>query len=493
MLLEMRNIEKSFNGTPALRNVDFTLERGEVHGLVGENGAGKSTLIKLLTGVYSLDAGSILWEGAPLDVRTPAESMAAGISVIHQERTLIPGFTAVENAWLGRGYPLRRGRVDWKRMRAEVMEKAKQLDIELDCDMTAADMSPPMRTMTEIVRAMLRDCRLLILDEPTAALTDREAEKLFKLIEGLREKGTSVLYISHRLDEISRLTDRVTVLRNGERVLTERTSSLTQRDLIAAMTENWQGGRVQRAAGAGEALLEVRGVQSADGVVKNASFTARAGEILGVFGLGGSGRTELLECIYGLRPMAEGRMTLRGEGYAAPSPRRSLARGMALIPEDRRGHALVSALSVRENVSLSGLEDFARAGVVSKRRHDEAVDQMNERLDVKYADPEQPVSELSGGNQQKVVFARTLMKAPTVFLCDEPTQAVDVRTRHQIHALLRAQAERGAAVVFVSSDLKELLDTADRILVMARGRTRECLDNAGLTGQQVLSKCYEEF
>ena len=492
MLLEMRHITKAFNGVCALRDVRFALRAGEVHGLVGENGAGKSTVIKLLTGVYSLDAGEILWDGAPLDASTPAKSRAAGINVIHQDRTLVPAFTAVENAWLGLPYPTRRGRVDWKAMRARVMEAARALEIDIDPDQLARDMSPPQRTCLEIVRATLSECRLLILDEPTAALTDRESERLFALMDRLRDRGVAILYVTHRLDEIFRLTDRVTVLKNGENACTLTTSETTREALVAAMTDDWQGAVRTRAGRAGEELLRAEHVASRDGAVRDASVCVRGGEILGLFGLGGSGRTELLECLYGYRPMASGRVTLNGKPFSRPSPAAALKRGMALICEDRRGKALVGGLSVRENITLSSLEDFSRAGVVNHRDSAARADDMARQLDVRMAGPDQPVIQLSGGNQQKVVFARALMTQPGVFLCDEPTQAVDVRTRHEIHHLLRRQADAGAAVLFVSSDLKELLEVSDRVQIIVRGETREVLENDALTTQQVLSLCYED-
>ena len=491
MLLEMNHITKSFSGAYALRDVHFALEEGEIHGLVGENGAGKSTLIKILTGVYTLDSGDITFDGARLTGLTPQRSRAAGINVVHQDRTLVPGFDAVENAWLGLPYPTRGGRVDWRAMKERVLKAASALEIEIDPGQLARDMSPPQRTCLEIVRATLSDCRLLILDEPTAALTDRESERLFSLMARLKARGTTILYVTHRLEEIFRLTDRVTVLKNGETACTLTTRDTSREALVAAMTDQWQAERSDRRQGPGEELFSAEHVKSRDGIVKDASLTLRAGEILGLFGLGGSGRTELLECLYGYRPMAGGTVRLQGETLKSLSPASSLQRGVALICEDRRGKALVGGLSVRENITLSSLGRFARGGVVSGQKSRAAADSMAGSLDVRMADPEQPVIQLSGGNQQKVVFARALMTEPRVFLCDEPTQAVDVRTRYEIHQLLRRQADNGAAVLFVSSDLKELLEVSDRVQLIVRGETREALDNVGLTTQSVLAKCYE--
>lgn len=491
MLLQTEHVSKEFNGIYALRDVCFSLKAGEIHGLVGENGAGKSTLIKLLTGVYSLREGTVLWDGKPVSIDSPAASRALGIHVIHQDRTLIPTFDGVENCYLGLEYPTRLGRVDWAAMRRRVRETADRLGIGLDLTKTAAELSPPQRTELEIVRAMMHECRLLILDEPTAALTDRESARLFDLLRSLREKGTAILYVTHRLEEIFLLTDRITVLRNGALVRTVPTKSVTQEQLVAQMTDSAPIRAVRRGRDFGPVLLEARDIASRDGAVQSGSLTVRSGEILGLFGLGGSGRTELLECIFGCRKLARGQVFLNGAEMTSPSPETSLRQGMALIAEDRRGKAMVGNLSVRDNIMLSSIDGFASHGVVRTKAESAAVNAQIEALRIKLAGPGQRMLELSGGNQQKVVFARVLLTAPKVFLCDEPTQAVDVSTRGEIHRLLRQKADGGAAVLYVSSDLKELLEVADSIQVMSRGRTLDRWKSEGLTARQVLACCYE--
>lgn len=492
MLLQMEHISKEFSGVYALRDVSLTLEAGEVHGLVGENGAGKSTLIKLLTGVYHLREGGILWDGRAVSISSPEEARKLGICVIHQDRTLVSTFSCVENAYLGLEYPTRMGRVDWKAMERRVRQTMESLGMELDLRKTAAELSPPQRTELEIIRAMLQDCRLLILDEPTAALTDQEAERLFSIIAALKARGAAVLYVSHRLEEIFRLTDRVTVLRNGVLVDTVPTASLDREALIAKMTDAAAPSAAVRRQDFGPALLEVRDLSSQDGAVKRGSFTAHAGEVLGIFGLGGSGRTELLECIYGCRAKNGGQVLLSGAEIPRPSPADSLRRGMVLICEDRRGKAMIGNLSVRDNILLSTIDRFARLGVPRRQAEDGAVAAQLDALQIKCAGADQRMIELSGGNQQKAVFARALLSQPKVFLCDEPTQAVDVATRSQIHALLRQKAAEGAAVVYVSSDLQELLEVADTVQIMAWGRTGACMPNQGLDARQVLACCYEE-
>lgn len=491
MLLQTEHVSKKFNGIYALRDINFQLDVGEIHGLVGENGAGKSTLIKLLTGVYQLREGRLLWNGEPVTVSSPADSRALGIRVIHQDRTLIPTFNGIENCYLGLEYSARLGRVDWAAMERRVRQTMEGLDIDLDLKKTAAELSPPQRTELEIVRAMMTDCRLLILDEPTASLTDQESERLFRLLRSLREKGTSILYVTHRLDEIFLLTDRVTVFRNGQLVETVPTASVTREELVAKMTNQTAVEPISRRDSFGPILLEVKDLASRDGRVKQGRLSLHSGEILGLFGLGGSGRTELLECIFGCRAVEGGTVLLDGKECPVLMPEASIRSGMVLISEDRRGKAMIGSLSVRDNILLSSIDTFSCHGVLRTKAGNHAAAEQINSLHIKLANPEQRMLELSGGNQQKAVFARALMTGPKILLCDEPTQAVDVATRSDIHHLLRQKADEGAGVLYVSSDLKELLEVADNILVMARGRTRSCWKNENLTAQQVLACCYE--
>ncbi|MDY3281076.1 sugar ABC transporter ATP-binding protein [Dysosmobacter sp.] len=492
MLLQTEGVSKKFNGIYALRDVDFSLEAGEIHGLVGENGAGKSTLIKLLTGVYRLREGRVLWNGQPVSITSPADSRRLGIRVIHQDRTLIPAFNGVENCYLGLEYPTRLGRVDWAAMERRVRRTMEGMGIALDLKKTAAELSPPQRTELEIVRARMTDCRLLILDEPTASLTDQEAERLFRLVRELGRQGTAILYVTHRLDEIFRLTDRVTVLRNGWLVETLPTASVTKEELVAKMTDQTAVEPPRRRETFGPALLEVRNLATRDGRVREGNLTVRGGEILGLFGLGGSGRTELLECIFGCRRAAGGTVALDGKARPGLTPEKAIRSGMVLISEDRRGKAMIANLSVRDNILLSSIDTYARRGVLRTKAGNAAAAEQIDALRIRLASPLQRMAELSGGNQQKAVFARALMTAPRVFLCDEPTQAVDVATRGDIHRLLREKADRGAGVLYVSSDLKELLEVADTIAVMVRGRTVQCWKNENLTARQVLACCYAD-
>lgn len=491
MLLRTEKLSKSFNGVYALSNINFEVEAGEVHGLVGENGAGKSTLIKMLTGVYSIDEGTVFWEDQPVKIPNPSQSRTLGINVVHQDRTLIPTFDGVENAYLGREYPHKGMQVDWKTMWETVEKTRDELGIELDLSKMAIELSPPQKTCLEIIRAMMNDCKLLILDEPTASLTDKESEILFDIIGKLKKKGTSVLYVSHRMDEIFRLTDRITVFKNGSMVSCVKTSEVDKDKLVSMMTDEWTGSDIVHNTNFGKVLLEVQGIRTKDGVMKKGSLKVREKEILGVFGLGGSGRTELLEGIYGYRPITEGMVTIDGEQQNMLSPANSIKKGMVLISEDRRGKALVGNLSIKENVLLSCIDRYAKHGYLDEKKEKQDVSEKAEALKIRMTGLDQRIIELSGGNQQKAVFAKALMTDPKVFLCDEPTQAVDIMTRNEIHKLLREKADAGNAVVYVSSDLKEILEVADTIQLVVQGETRQLLVNENLTTTEVLSYCYE--
>jgi len=493
MLLKTKKLCKQFGGIYALKDIDFEIENGEVLGLVGENGAGKSTLIKILTGVYRLDSGEILWEGNPAEIHNPCQSRDLGINVIHQDRNLVPSFNGIENVFLGLPYEKKGGvAVDWKKMKQRVTAVMKELGIDIDLNVPAALLTPPQKTMLEIVRAMMTRSRLLILDEPTASLTDREAEMLFETIAELKKKGTSILYVTHRMDEIFRLTDRITVFKNGQLVNTVQTADVNKEQIISMMTDNWVSEKMKTARQFGDSRLDVAHLSSRDGIIKDASFAARAGEILGIFGLGGSGRTELLECVYGHRSVAGGTVAIDHKPVGKASPASSLKQGVVLISEDRRGKALVGSLNVKQNIVLSTIDHYARFGVVDEKKEVSDAREQIDRLSIKTEGPKQPVLQLSGGNQQKVVFAKALLSEPKVLLCDEPTQAVDVKTRQEIHKLLRRRADDGNAVVFVSSDLKEMLEVADNVLIMAGGKTKELFANDGLTAEQVLACCYAD-
>ena len=540
MLLDVKSVDKKFNGVYALKGLDFSLGEGEVHGLIGENGAGKSTFIKILGGVYKRDGGSILWNGKDLpEVIRPEESRKLGINIIFQDNVLIPAFTGMENICLGRPYPVKGGLIQWKEMEREAAAKAAELGIHLDLKRPVSMMTPAQKKCVEIVRAMMSDCKLLILDEPTASLSDKETNLLFSIVRNLKAKGTSVLYVTHRLEEIMELTDRVTVLRNGTLVSTVDTAGTSRKELVRLMSGNeaasgvedaetgkdaeskLQGGAADRISGKGgvkqtvsseaektdiqgtelvgtgtekkigRTVLEVHGIRSGDGIVRGVDLNVKSGQITGMFGLCGSGRTEFLECIYGTRKLAGGEVTIDGKTMTRPTPSESIRQGMAFICEDRRGKAMIPAFSVEENMMLSSIDRYTKSGWFQKRAADKKAMDMIEALKIKCVGVSQPAKELSGGNQQKVIFAKALLTEPSIWLCDEPTQAVDVATRQEIHRLLKEEAKKGKAVLYVSSDLTELLEVADEVAVMACGRVRKTFENKDLKPTDVLACCYE--
>lgn len=530
MLLDVKNVDKKFNGVYALKGLDFSLGEGEVHGLVGENGAGKSTFIKILGGVYKRDGGSILWNGKELpETIRPEDSRDFGINIIFQDNVLIPAFTGMENICLGRPYPVKGGIIQWKEMERETEAKAAELGIHLDLKKPVSMMTPAQKKCVEIVRAMMSDCKLLILDEPTASLSDKETNLLFSIVRNLKAKGTSVLYVTHRLEEIMELTDRVTVLRNGTLVSTVDTAGTNRKELVRLMSGNevadgvdgeesgkdaetkLQGGAKQPVSGntekmdaqgtepegtgtdgkIGRTALEVHGIRSKDGIVRGVDLEVKTGLITGMFGLCGSGRTEFLECIYGTKKLAGGEVTIDGKTTTRPTPSESIRQGMAFICEDRRGKAMIPSFTVEENMMLSSIDRYTKDGWFQKQAACKKAADMIKALKIKCIGTSQPAKELSGGNQQKVVFAKALLTEPSIWICDEPTQAVDVATRQEIHRLLREEAKKGKAVLYVSSDLTELLEVADEVAVMAYGKVRKTFENKDLKPAKVLACCYE--
>lgn len=495
-LLQVDGLNKKFGQHYALSDVHLDILPGEVHALVGENGAGKSTLIKIISGVYAPDEGTILWMGKPVALSNPGAAREIGINVVHQDRHLIPSFNGYENLYLGLSYP--KGKlgigVQWKEMKKKAKALMEEYGVQLNMNKTAEQMSPPEQTMLEIIRAMMLDCHLLILDEPTASLTDQEAEQLFALIGKLTEQGTSILYVSHRMEEVFRLANRITVFRNGKHVATLNRNETDRDGLISLMnnSEYKKAANENRTVIAGDPVLDVDNLRSVDGMVQGVSLQVRQGEVVGLFGLAGAGRTELLETIYGLRRASAGEVTICGKRQAAASPRQSLAQGVVLIPEERKRDGLVLGLNIRENITLPDLRRFSGGWKMRRRAELEETRRWMDGLNMKASGPEQAVGQLSGGNQQKVVFAKALMSSPVLFLCDEPTQAVDVMTREEIHRLLKQQADEGRAVLFVSSDLQEVLDVSDRLYVLHEGRIVADLANREVTPEKVLAYCFSQ-
>lgn len=496
-MLETVGLTKSFGPVTVLDRVSFRLLPGEVHAIVGENGAGKSTFVKILTGVYAPSGGTVTLDGRPLALGTPQQARAAGINAIHQDRQLVPRLSGLENLFLGLPQPRRQGLfVDWAAMRGRAAQLLADLDVAVPLERLVKDMSPAEQTMLEVARACLLQNRVLVLDEPTAALTDHEAQRLFALMRRLRAAGTAFIYVSHRLDEVLAISDRVTVFRNGRVAGDVARENATKSGLVELITGRRQSeteaAAITRVDARGTApLLEARSLRTRDGRVRAASFALHPGEVLGVFGLAGAGRTELIEAIYGLRPLAAGEVMVRGERIARPSPRRSLRHGMAMLCEDRRVHGLVARHNVRDNMTLQTIDDYRRCGLVHRAAEASAVRRHIDALSIRTRGPGQLIETLSGGNQQKVLLARLLLDKPAILLCDEPTHAVDVGTRELIHRLLLDRARQGCGVLFVSSDLAEVLEVADRLLIMGAGRTIAESLNGELGMAEILRLCYD--
>jgi ribose transport system ATP-binding protein len=487
--VEMRGVEKGFGGTPVLRGVNFTLAPGEVHALAGGNGAGKSTLMKILQGVHRPEAGTIRVGGRETALHSTAAAEAAGIEMVFQEFSLVPTLSVARNIFLNHE-PRRFGLIDDRAMVRRAGEILAGMGVDLDPRAEVAALPTGYWQLTEIAKALALDAKVLIMDEPTASLTKTESEALFALIERLRARGVSIVYISHRMEEIYRICDRITVLRDGGVVMTEPIADVTPERIVEAIVgrqmENaleWE----ERAAsdGQGPPLLEVRNLTAANGVT-NMSFSLRAGEILGLAGLMGSGRTELARLIFGIDRPTSGEILLRGEPAGITNPRIAIAKGIALVPEDRRLQGLVLTHAVRDNLLLPALGGLTRAGFVDDRSGDGLAARLIERLQIRLSSPKRPVNLLSGGNQQKVVIGKWLGRDPDVLILDEPTAGVDIGTKTEIIQRIRELADSGKAVIVISSELAELLAVSDRVLVLRRGTVTADLDRRDIADEESL-------
>jgi ribose transport system ATP-binding protein len=485
-VLSMRGIDKSFPGAHALRSVDVDVGQGEILGLVGENGAGKSTLVKILAGAYRRDAGEILIAGQPVEAASPQEMIERGIAVIYQEPSLAPHLTVAENIFMGRLPLTRFGMVDWSRMAMDTAVVSERLGLDLQPRTLVSRLSVARRQMVEIAKALSRDARLIVLDEPSAVLGDAELQGLFSVMRLLAEKGVAFIYISHRLNEVFEITDRVTVMKDGRVVSSARTADLDADRLVRLMVGRDLGDVYGDAVGSsGEAALEVRGL-TRHGVLHGVDLTARRGEILGIAGLAGSGRTEVLRAIHGADPVDAGTITVFGREVRIRSPRDAIAIGIGLLTEDRKSDGLMLLQSVGFNVTISRLQDIARGGVLRPGREGRVVRGHIDRLAIRTPGAGARVRNLSGGNQQKVIFAKWLNADCRVLLIDEPTRGVDVAAKREIYQLLHDLAARGVAIVMVSSELPEILGMSDRIVVMREGRVTIEMTRAEATEERIM-------
>ena len=483
--LVMEDIRKTFPGVVALNGVQFDLQRGEVHVLLGENGAGKSTLIKLLGGALKKDDGRILLDGREIEIRSPHHARELGIGIIYQELHLVPHLSAAENIFLGREPELFPGIIDQHALFAGAQEILSGLHVDIDAHATVNSLSIAEQQMVEIAKAVSLDVRILVMDEPTSALTQSEIEQLFAMIRDLKKRGVSIVYISHRLDEIFQIGDRVTILLDGTYVGTYGISGLQRGDLVRLMVnreikDHFPKVRVQR----GGERLRVDHLSRA-GALDDVSFSLFAGEILGVAGLLGSGRTELARAIFGLDPFDSGTIAINGAVQSRLSPRRAVKLGVGFLTEDRKTQGLVLKLSVKENILLASLDRLATFGVLDRTAEAATAAKFVEELRIKTPGIDRQVVYLSGGNQQKVVLSKWLCSEAQIFIFDEPTRGIDVGAKVEIYKLMNGLTERGAAVMMISSELPEILGMSDRIMVMREGRVAALLDAAAAT-QEIL-------
>ncbi|QEC48098.1 sugar ABC transporter ATP-binding protein [Baekduia soli] len=493
--IEVRALTKRYPGVVALDHADVTVPGGSILGLLGKNGAGKSTLIKVLAGVTQPDEGEILVDGEAVHIHSPHDAAALGFAFVHQEMADVPNLSVAENIGLGLGYPKVGGLVKRRELRNWARAVLDRLEAPIDPRATLSSLSVAERRLVMIARGLAANARLFVLDEPTASLTEDEIDHLHKVLRTLRDHGVAVVYVSHRLDEIFAITDRVTVMRDGQTVYTDDTKNLDKAAMIAQITGSAaRPEQRQRHIMAGDAseLLRVEGFSS-PGVVEDAGFTLRKGELLGVAGLVGAGRTELMRLIFGADHAASGKVFIRGEEVAIKSPRDAMRAGMALLPEDRKGQGAVLDFSVRKNITLTNMSKFRLAKGVPlpvERRERSTTRDLVQRLKIKVANSEHPTRFLSGGNQQKVVLAKWLGSNADIFIFDEPTHGIDVEGKEEIYDLMSELAASGKGVIFISSEFTELVGACNRVLVMRDGRLVSELEGDAITDAALVELCY---
>lgn len=490
-ILEFQHIEKAFGGIKALSDVSLDILKGEVHAIVGENGAGKSTLIKMCAGAYTPDSGRIIINGEEFDRLTPRLSEEKGIGVIYQEFNLVNEMSIAENVFLG--HAIRNGIIiDRKEMNRRTAEIFEQLNIKIDPDELVKNLSVGYQQMTEIAKAISMDAKLLIMDEPSAPLTSSEVERMFEIVRTLKKRGVTIIYISHRLEEIFQLSDRITIMRDGQKIETRLTSETTDDQLIQLMVgrelKNKFPPRTPQFTE--EELLVLDNV--AGNGLKGISLKVRKGEILGLAGLVGAGRTELSHVLFGLSPVKEGRITFKRKNYAPKNPREAIREGIALVPEDRKKHGVHVHLSIRENISMANLPSISKASVVDQHIESKIVDEYGEALGIKCVSYEQQVKLLSGGNQQKVVLAKWLATEPELIILDEPTRGIDVGAKYEIYKIMCSLIEAGKTIIMISSEMEELIGMADRIVVLAEKRMAGELERKDFSQNKIMEYASKE-
>lgn len=485
IILETRNISKGFPGVQALEDVGFSLRKGEVHALIGENGAGKSTFIKILTGAHQPDSGEIVLDGKLISNLTPHSAMNSGISAIYQEFNLVPYLSISENIFLGRE-ATKSYLLDIESMNGSASEIFRSMGVELDPSIQVRELSVAYKQLVEIGKAVSQNSRILIFDEPTAALTNSETENLFKLIKKLQSEGVSIIYISHRLEELQEIADRITVFRDGQFIDTVDIEDTTREKLISLMVGRELGVDFPRPKpSSDELVLEVKGL-STRGFLKDVNFQLKKGEILGFGGLVGAGRTEVARALFGLDPIDSGEIFIHGIKVCNNSPSLAIANGIGLIPEDRKEQGVLLNLSIRENIGYTFIDRITDWIFINKRKEGKLVDEYQKKLSIKCSSVEQRVSNLSGGNQQKVVLAKWLAGDCDVLIFDEPTRGIDVGAKQEIYSLIKELAEAGKGIIFISSEMPELIGMSERIIVMHEGVIEGELNSESVSQEMIL-------
>ena len=489
VILRMTGIDKRFSGVHALKSVNFDLCAGEVHALMGENGAGKSTLMKVLCGIHSYDTGEIEYFGKPVKFSTIAESQAVGISIIHQELNMMNHLTVAQNIYIGRE-PKRGGiYIDDRKMERDAKELFRRIGIHIDPSVKLGTLTVGKQQMVEIAKSISHDSKLLILDEPTAALTQPEVEELFRIMADLKKKNIGMIYISHRMDEINRISDRVTVMRDGEYIGTLTTKDTTKDEIVKMMVGRVIYGGQKEKSDVPEnspVVLEVKNLNSGN-LLQNINFKLRRGEILGFAGLMGAGRTELARAIYGADKFDSGEIYVNGKKTKLKTPESAVKHGICYLSEDRKQYGLLLIKSVAENSVLASLDDYIHFGWINDRAAKKAAEEVNKKLHTKTPSMDQLLKNLSGGNQQKVIVARWLLKNADIFIFDEPTRGIDIGAKSEMYDLMSALAAEGKSVIMISSELSEIQRLSDRVIVMCEGRVTADLPIEGLT-QEVIMK-----
>ncbi|MDG4728585.1 sugar ABC transporter ATP-binding protein [Bacillus pumilus] len=487
MNIEMHNIHKAFGKNTVLSGVSFDLVTGEVHALMGENGAGKSTLMNLLTGLYSLDQGTIQIDGKETAFKNPKEAEQHGIAFIHQELNIWPDMTVLENLFIGKEIYTKFGLLDTKKMKVLAQSQLDRLSVNLSLDQEAGSCSVGQKQMIEIAKALMTDAKVIIMDEPTAALTDREIEKLFQVIESLKKEGVSIVYISHRMEEIFAICDRITIMRDGKTVDTKAIPETNFHEVVKKMVGRELTDRYpERLPSLGDIVLEVKQA-TRKGQFHDISFSVKAGEIVGVAGLMGAGRTEMMRSLFGLDPLDQGEIWVHGKKAVIKKPSDAVKLGIGFITEDRKDEGLMLDASIRENIGLPNLESFSPKGLIDKKNEQDFVDLLIKRLTIKTASSEISARSLSGGNQQKVVIAKWIGIQPKVLILDEPTRGVDVGAKREIYQLMNELTDRGVAILMVSSELPEILGMSDRVLVIHEGTISGELNKSDATQERIMT------